>query len=237
MLVLGGCAEPLRVVGVPTSPAAAPRGAKETGEVGYLAIRGDEVRGAGFVHAGTLAQSGEGPLGDWLFRESPEGFVEACRYRARGRVCQLVPLSDGSYLGGGVSWIVPKAARSTPRASGWVAAGLEVKAAAGLSREAAIVNSLSTIFLGRAYHCRFGDDLPVCLDVPATREGIGYAVLGVLSLQEGPTRKEVAWLGLFGEMTRGARSPELGIREIQRCETTEEASQVTCKLVTMKGSP
>lgn len=231
-----GCAEPLSVAAFPTEAAVAPRGKKDVGKVEYAAVGETKFVHLGLGHAGTLAQSGEGSLGDRLFRESPEGFVEGCRYVAKGRVCQLAALSDGTFLGGGVAWIVPKGGRATPRASGWAMRGIAMNPTAGVTEEQRKINALSAIFFGRGFHCRFADEGPVCLDVPATKEGFGYAILGALSVRDGATTKEVVWLGIFGEMRSAAFSADaLGIREIQRCETSEESTAVVCKQVTMKG--
>jgi hypothetical protein len=233
-LALAGCAPKVRIASVPTAPARAGYLAKSTGKVAFLDLRDDRpVALLSFGHEGTLAQSGEGTLGDRLFREGEHGFAEACRWVAKGRICQLVPLPGGGWLGG-AHWIVPVGAAATPKASGWVAQGVFFNPSSGLDRDAMAVNSLAPVLLGRAFHCRFPNEGPVCIEVPATAKTIGYTILGTFSLADGGVRREVIWLGSFGDVQQPGVDRALGIRQIQRCETTEDSPTIDCKPVTLK---
>lgn len=224
----------MRVASVATRPAVAAHNQKSTGEVGFLSIRGDEPVGLLWLtHAGTLAQTGDGTLGDRLFREDEYGFVEACRWVAKGRICELVTLPDGQPLGGG-HWIVPAGAKATPKMSGWVAEGIFYAPSSGLSQDAMAVNSLAPILIGRAYHCRFADEGAKCIEVPATAKTSGYTILGSFSLIDGSTTREVLWVGIFGDVAAPGVDRALGIREIQRCETTEDSPDINCKPVTLR---
>jgi hypothetical protein len=229
-----GCSSPLRVVPLAVRPAETGKGDKATGEVAFLALKGDEQASLSGAHAGTLAQSGEGSLGDRLFREDEYGFVEACRYVAKGRVCDLITLDDGTHLGGGVHWIVPKGAAATPRAGGWVAQGMFLTPTNRVDRDGVAVRSLAPVLFGRAFHCRFTDTGAKCMPVPATSKTAGYTLLCTFSLEDGGVRREVLWVGIFGEVPQvGTVDPALGIKELHRCETTED-TDVRCQLVSMK---
>ena len=232
----------IRVAPVPVTRGAANADLleKTTGTIAYATLR-DGVLSADHPwigsHEGTLAQSGEGPLGDRLFREDEYGFVEGCHWAPKGHVCKLALLPDNSVLGGGVHWIIPADAKATPAASGWVAQGLFTRFQNVMDRDPKLgALWLSTVLIGRAYHCRFTNDEPRCLEVPVTRKEVGYVPLGTFSLQEGDVRREVLWIGIFGE-TAGVvlgNDAALAIKEVHRCETTENANGVDCKPVAMR---
>lgn len=239
----GGCAEPIRIVSVPSSPARAALGEKGTGTNHFLVMQGGEPRpivGYAQEHVATLAQSGEGTLGDRVFRENEHSMLEGCRWVAKGRVCNLVVLPDGTYLGGGVTWLVPDGAPATPRSSGWLARGIFVRPAAttGLTgtRQQNAVNSLAPVLMGQIYHCRFADSGPTCLPLSVTTPTTGYTVFGTFSLKDGDKRREVIWIGIFGEMAAGVDggASAMGVSQVQRCETTEDESEVTCKQATLR---
>ncbi|CAN5555980.1 hypothetical protein BH09MYX1_BH09MYX1_10750 [soil metagenome] len=230
---LAGCAPPVHLISVSSRPAEAGFGSKETGDVRFMAVEGDEPTAlVSLEHTGTLAQSGEGTLGDRLFREDEYGFVEACRWVAHGNVCQLVKTDDGEYLSS-VSWIIPAHSKATPKMSGWVAKGVFLAASSRLDAEGQRVNSLAPVLVGRAFHCRFPNEGPQCIEVPATKKTFGYTLLGTFSLVEGGVTHEVLWVGLFAEVTAPGADRAFGIREIQRCETTEDSPQIDCKPVTL----
>ena len=233
-LPLTACGPKIGIATVPTKPAVAPYGAKSSGQVAFLNLRDDQPVGLlAFEHTGTLAQSGEGTLGDRIFREDEYGFAEACRWVAKGRICQLVPLPGGGWLGG-AHWIVPPGSKATPRASGWVAQGVFFNPSSGIDKDAMAVNRLAPVLMGRAFHCRFPNEGPVCIEVPSTKKTFGYTILGTFTLADGATTHEVLWLGLFGEVAQPGVDRALGIREIQRCETTEDSPTIDCKPVTLK---
>jgi hypothetical protein len=240
-LALAACSGPaLAVAPLPAKPADAPLARKGVGTVRFVVVRGDrlEPEATPTVFAGelsaTLAQSGEGTLGDRLFRLDKHSLLEGCRYVPKGRVCELVTLPDGTFLGGNVHWLVPDGAEATARAGGWVARGTFLPPSGRLDAEARAVNSLMPVLVGQAFHCRFADKGPRCLPVPATATAVGYTPLGVFTLRDGAARRDVIWLGLFGDAAAApvaGASAQLGIRELHRCETGDDADEVTCKLV------
>jgi hypothetical protein len=238
VLAASGCAPPLNFVPVPVEPASTHANEKRVGTTRLQPVRGDELvqeLPPGLVPTGlssTLAQSGQGSLGDRLFRLDAFGFLEGCRWVPKGRVCDLVTLPDGTFFGGSVHWVVPSAAAATPRASGWVAQGTFFAASfASGSGANADVGLRTPVLLGRAYHCRFADAGPQCIPVPVTSTALGFAILGSFSLHDGPAQREVLWIGL---LPVGNTGTSLEIRELHRCETTEDANEVICKLVSMK---
>lgn len=237
-LAAAGCAEPIRVVSVPKEPARTEIDRKGTGTATFRFLQGETSTPAGipgftFEHVATLAQSGEGTLGDRVFREDEHSMLEGCRWVAKGRVCQLVTLPDGKYLGGGVDWIIPEDAPATPRSGGWLARGLfmsATRAVTGIDTAASVVRPPSeTVFVGSLYHCRFADAGPVCLPVKLETEATGYALLGAFSLRDGAARREVLWLGVFQPDLAASSDVALAVTEIHRCETTEDSTDITCK--------
>lgn len=240
-LTFAACASPtIALAPLPAKPAAAPYAHKGVGTVRFVVVRGDRLEPGEnpMVFSGelsaTLAQSGEGTLGDRVFRLNKHALLEGCRYVPKGRVCELVMLPDGTYLGGNVHWLVPTDAEASMRGGGWVAQGTFLPPSGRLDDEARAVNSLMPVLIGRAYHCRFAEGGPRCLPVPATAAAVGYTPLGVFSLRSGDIRRDVIWLGLFGtvgETPAPGVDPQLGIKELHRCETADGANEVVCKLV------
>src|SRR5262249_36496545 len=136
-----------------------------------------------------------------------------------------------------LTWVIPLGASATPRAGGWVAQGafLQPTATLDLRAGAMAVNSLSPILIGRAFHCRFGDKGPRCVPLPKMTGAM--ALLAAFTLQDGDAQREVLWVGQFGQMQPlpgDDPNVSLGIREVTRCETTEDSETITCKPVAMK---
>lgn len=226
-----GCAEPQILVTVPTKGAAAARGKKAKGDTKFMMLGSEGMSPAilPFERDGTFAQSGEGTLGDRVFRENPFSMVEGCRWVEKGRICNLAKLPGGGYLGGGVSWIIPRNAAATPRAGGWVARGILHSANSSVF-DANAASALSDVFSGEVFHCRFSDDGPVCFPAVTEQGQRSHVLLGVHSLRDGDKVSDVLWLATFGETTSepGGEAGR-GVKDIYRCETSEEATEVTCK--------
>ncbi len=236
-----GCADPLRIVSVPREPARTGVGDKASGTAAFMVLEGDRPRpelGVTIEHVATLAQSGDGGLGDRVFRENEHSLLEGCRWVAKGRVCNLVHLPDGKFLGGGVDWVIPKGAAATARAGGWLARGVFMSPAFAVGGTFFYVDTnkvqATPVFVGDLYHCRFADAGPTCIPLKLETSTTGYVLLGAFSLKDGDRRDEVLWVGLF-DATPGVEGGDaLGVKEIQRCTTREDLGEVTCKKASMQ---
>jgi hypothetical protein len=167
----------------------------------------------------TLAQSGEGPLGDRVFRTDPHGMLEGCRYVASGRICELVTLPDGSLLGGALRWMLQPDAPATPRAAGWV-----------VRLNPLLALNAGGFLAGDIFYCRFTDTGPACLAVPTAVLSI-FEPLGVFSLAVGEQRTDVLWIEIRPSMAVGSVATRPGV--ITRCETTEDAPEVLCEVAAL----
>jgi hypothetical protein len=241
-LALAGCARP-EVVAVTRTAAVAPLHGKGIGTVRLQALtsRGELEPYVDLVSPGgrrsNVAQSGNGPLGDRLFRLDEHELLEGCRWVASGRICNLVTLPDGTVLGGSLNWMIPEAATATPGAGGWVTRGVvleeHLRAAASGAKELSLRDI--SVVVGQVYHCRFTDAGPRCLAAPVTDKARPFVPLASLSLRDGAATRDVLWIGLVapppGSVVFAAAT---NIQEVHRCETRDDASEVTCKLTAMK---
>lgn len=231
-----GCATPPKLVSVPSSGAVTAIGEKDTGRVGFRNITDEGVAPTflPFEREGTLAQSGEGLLGDRVFRENAHSLVEGCRWQSKGRVCELIMLPDGKYLGGGISWVVGSR-KATPRASGWAAEGSFARTMFRANGESSLVAHVEPV-ITRIFHCRFSDAGPRCLQAALPKEAASFRLLAAMTVRDGEANHEVLWLGSQTPVagTGGAFSAPDTIKDIYRCETTEESTEVSCKMATLR---
>ncbi len=231
-----GCSEPVHAAYLPISPAGTGLHEKSTGLVRVQLMRGEEPVAGGISpkFAGNMAQSGDGTLGDRLFRLDPHGLLEGCQYVPSGRVCNFVTLPDGTILGGSLHWIL-SGHTATPRAGGWVAQGAFLQAPVGVDEQGKPLAQRSPVLVGRAFHCRFAEGGPRCLPVPATDKSLVFAALGAFSLRDGDVRRDVLWVGTLAVDAPVNPNPmAYEIRVLHRCETTEDSDSVTCKVAAMK---
>jgi hypothetical protein len=146
-------------------------------------------------------------------------------------------LPDGSVLGGSLHWMIPAGAPATKNAGGWVLQGTFMVAGARLDRDTQAASSLAPVLIGSAFYCRFTDAGPKCIPVKVANQTIAITALAAFSLQDGDAQRDVLWLGVFGAMPMPGQSAQdiaMGVREIHRCETSDEENEVKCKLATMK---
>jgi len=230
-----GCAAPPAVVSVPVSAAVTNRNEKAVGlaEFANLTDQGLTPALIPFTRTSTLAQSGEGLLGDRLFRENEHGLIEGCRWVQNGRTCNLVTLPDGKYLGGGgAHWIVRDGAAATPRAGGWVVSGtVPTVIPAG---DSILVHLSMPAFSGKVLHCRFSDAGPTCISATLAPDTTSYIVLGVLSLRDGEASREVLWVGAVVPRAEGFYWGPPDVKAIYRCETSEESTDIKCQIATLR---
>lgn len=231
-----GCAKPPRLVSVPSSAAATVKGEKETG---HTIFRNQTEEGIAptllpFEREGTLAQSGEGLLGDRIFRENAFSLVEGCRWQSKGRICELVTLPDGKYLGGGISWVIGDR-KATPRAGGWAAQAVFTMTIVGQNGDAHLVAHTEPI-IARLFHCRFTDAGPRCLQATLPADVAGFFLLAAMTIRDGDAKTEVVWLGSQTPVagTGGLFSAPETLKDIFRCETTEQSNEVSCKKAALR---
>ena len=231
-----GCSKPPKLVSVPSSAAVTTIGEKDSGHVVFrnLTDEGLAPTFLPFEREGTLAQSGEGLLGDRVFRENAHSLVEGCRWQSKGRICELVVLPDGKYLGGGVSWVIGSR-RATPRASGWAAQGSLTTTASGANGESHLVVHVEPV-IARIFHCRFSDTGPRCLQAVLPKEIAGFFLLAAMTVHDGEVRREVVWLGSQTPVagTGGAFTAPETVKGVYRCETTEESTEINCKIAALR---
>jgi hypothetical protein len=241
---LAGCSHPELVV-MARDPAAAAAHTKQIGTASAYALDdgalGPAENAGGFSGPtpSNAAQSGDGPLGDRVFRVDTHGFLEGCRYVAHGRICNLATLPDGkTAIGGALTWLIPGGAPATPGAGAWVAQGIRIGAAKP-DDPAPIAPAPGPSFVsGQWFHCRFEAEGPRCLPVPEI-DGPAMGTIGIaaFSLSDAGKQKDVIWLA-SAELTlvpliAGGPFTSLQFHELRRCETSDDLDRVICNTVKM----
>lgn len=243
-----GCGHPATMVAMPETPAIASAHSKAVGTARFhsLSANGElgpaeQAGGSSIAVDATAAQSGDGTLGDRVFRLDAHGFLEGCRYVAFGRICNLATLPDGkTVLGGTLNWFIPKGTGDSPGSGGFLANGLVQHAAPTTDHAAAEerVVSNAPFNIGQWYHCRFTKLGPRCFPVSNDAGTSTMAGLAVATIRDGEARRDVIWLGLVepAAVQTFLANPVLpmSFRELRRCEANDDSDGVTCRTVTMR---